>query len=273
MSPCPLDKELTSVHPRKVYYYLTTIPRQELPADSSDILTSPHAGFNGGKRIISPSISSGSVDEDSEAAEERRRDALSPSPEVDLSAHDLDPAGSGPEVDFVTPPTPAGSSFSGRSSLARDGSNGSPSEDVLSHNHRAASPPLEGDEKEFTQTASNMRMRGMSLDDLTVRPSTETLNLPQTEEDEEEKARKNREAAEALFGTHHPQMGLALASSPMVKPIQLPVAEKEVKQERQDLEMQEPMSILGESGMGLTWDTRETEDIQIEDLDDLFGSI
>lgn len=36
--------------------------------------------------------------------------------------------------------------------------------------------------------------------------------------------------------------------------------------------MIEESSVLGESGIGLTWDTREEEDIQIEDLDDLFGS-
>ena len=233
---------------------------------------SAHAGGKGGRRIISPSISNASVDEDTEAAEERKRDAMSPSPEIDFS-EDLDVGVPGVQVDFVTPPTPAGSSFSGRSSLARDGSNGSSPDNALSHNHKAASPPLEGDEKEFTLTASNMRMRGMSLDDPRVRPSTEDSIEVVVEETEEEKAKRNREAAEALFGAHHGQdSSLMITSSPLMKAIQPPAAGKEIRQETQDGEMKESISILGDNGVGLTWDTREAEDIQVEDLDDLFGA-
>lgn len=273
LSPCPLDKELTSVHPRKIYYYLTTIPKQDLPADSSNILDTSHPGGKGGKRIISPSISNASVDEDAEAAEERKRDALSPSPEVDLSAPEIDAIAPVPNFDIVPSPRPAGSTFSNRSSLTRDGSGGSTSESVLAHNHRAASPPLEGDEKEFTQTASSMRMRGMSLDDSPTRPSTEDILDLHVAEDEEEKAKQNREAAEALFGGHHPQqIGLPFTSSPMINPMQSATADRPVKLESDDVAMQDTMSILGNEGTGLTWDTREPEDIQIEDLDELFGA-
>ena len=275
LSPCPLDKELTTVHPRKVYFFLTTSPRQEIPADSSDILNNSVVGSKG-KRVISPSISNASVDGDAEAAEERKREALSPSPEVDLSVHDVVMDVKDSATEFVTPGTPAASSYSGRSSLARDGSNASQAETGLNHNHRAASPPLEGDEKEFTQTASSMRMRGMSLDDPNLRPSTEDLGDMVVEESEEQVAKRNREAAEALFGAHHhqPLGSLAMMSSPMVKPSQPVVVDREIKREDSDVVMQESTSsILGESGMGgLTWDTREPEDIQIEDLDDLFGA-
>lgn len=278
LSPCPLDKELTTVHPRKVYFFLTTSPRQEIPADSSDIINDSAAGTKG-KRVISPSISNASVDGDAEAAEERKREALSPSPEVDLSVHDVGIGATDSAPEFVPPGTPAAaSSYSGRSSLARDGSKASQTENRANHNHnhRAASPPLETDEKEFTQTASSMRMRGMSLDDPTVRPSTEELGEMVIEESEEQVARRSREAAEALFGAHHPQaMGaMALMSSPMVKPSQPAGLEREVKKEEGDMVMQvSTVSILGDSAMGgLTWDTREPEDIQIEDLDDLFGA-
>lgn len=273
LSPCPLDKELTTVHPRKIYYFLTTLPRQEFPANSLDISAAPHTGGKGGRRVISPSISNASIDEDAEAAEEHRRNALSPSPEVELSTEDLDfPAPDG-QGDFVTPPTPAGSSFSGRSSLARDGSHGSPPEDILIRNHKAVSPPLEGDEKEFTQTASSMRMRGMSLDDPTVRPSTEDFHEMEIEETEEEKAKRNREAAEALFGTQHAQdTGMGGLSSPLVKPLHSVVVERALKRENEDTEMKETISILGDSGHSLTWETREPENIRIEDLDDLFGA-
>ena len=239
------------------------------------------SGGKGGKRIISPSLSNASVDEDQEGAEARKRDALSPSPEVDLSAHDLD-AGMAEDT-FTTPPTPAGS-YSGRSSLARDGSSGSMSEDVnLVHNHRAASPPLEGDEKEFTQTASNMRMRGMSLDDQSIRPSLETMNASvetsldvPMEETEEEKAKRNREAAAALFGgqgDHLPDTNSTILSSPFMKPMVVPAAvEKEIKKEAVDVEMEEPISILGDRGFGTGWDSREPENIGLEELDELFGA-
>ena len=276
LSPCPLDKELTTVHPRKVYFFLTTLPRQSFPADFSDSIPRPHAGGKGGSRIISPSISSASIDEDPEAAEERRRDALSPSPEINFSTEDLDVSAPTLEFEFTTPPTPAASSLSGRSSLARDGSNGSSSDSASSHSYKAASPQLERDEKEFTQTASSMRMRGMSLDDPIIRPSTEDINEIETEETEEEKAKRNREAAEALFGAHHAQAAsMPIMNSPLVKPTQQVLIEKEIKQEGGDIEMGESISILGDGGgelSGLTWDTRELEDIRIEDLDDLFGA-
>ena len=244
------------------------------------------SGGKGGKRIISPSLSNASVDEDTEGAEDRKRAALSPSPEVDLSTHDLDVVVA--DDDFTTPPTPA-ASFSGRSSLARDGSNGSTPEEIsLAHNHRAASPPLEGDEKEFTQTASNMRIRGMSLDEHSIRPSLETGDAATQathegpmEETEEEKARRNREAAAALFGGQEDQIqdtNTSMVSSPFLKPTSSGlsvVEEKEIKiEENGDVEMmEEPNSILGARGaFGTGWDTREPENIGLDELDDLFGA-
>ena len=272
-SPCPLDKELTTVHPRKVYFFLTTRPRQDIPTSSLDIFNAPHGGGKGGRRVISPSISSASIDEESETHDERKRTTLSPSPEVELSTDDLHFAGTDGEETFMTPATPAGSSFSGRSSLNRDGSSGSSSENIHSHNHKAASPPLEGDEKEFTQTASSVRMRGMSLDDSMVKPSTENTQFMEVEETEEEKAKRNCEAAEALFGTHHAQDStMPNLSSPLVRPIQYAITGLEIKHEDEDIEMEESISILGNNGVGLTWDTREPENIQVEDLDDLFGA-
>lgn len=239
------------------------------------------AGGKGGKRIISPSISSASIDEDLEGADDRKRAALSPSPEIDLSTHEIDAAIEGADDDFGTPPTPTGS-FSGRSSLARDGTSGSASETTrLVHNHRAASPPLEGDEREFTQTASSMRMRGMSLEDVNVRQSTE-VEKPATEEvapdemmveeSEEEKAKRNREVAAALFGSHHEhgqELGLSLMSSPLYQHTIPIVANGFKKEEPADVEMVESMSILGESGF--TWDAREPAIIGLDELDDLLG--
>lgn len=271
LSPCPLDKELTTIHPRKVYFFLTTLPRQAIPADSSDIINLP-VNVMGNKRIISPSISNASVDGDAEAAEERKREALSPSPEVDLSVHELSTGVHDTAVEFQARGIPGGASFPDRASIAREGSSVSQSDNALSH--RAASPPLEGDEKEFTQTASSMRMRGMSLDEPTTNPPIEEMtDAVLVDETEEEKVKRNREAAEALFGPHnHPATGMALMSSPLVKPAQSDAATRFIKKENEDVPMQETTSILGNDGMSLTWDTREPEDIQIEDLDDLFGA-
>lgn len=289
LSPCPLGKELIPVHPRKVFYFLTTLPRQEIPIDSSDIISSPFIGSlgtggKGGKRIISPSLSNASIDEDAESVEDRKRAALSPSPEVDLSVPELDMDVPGPEDDFDPPTTPAGSSFSGRSSLARDGTSGVSSGVIdLVHNHRAASPPLEGDEKEFTQTASSMRMRGMSLDELNIRESTEDGNSRmhdptemQIEETEEEKATRNQEAAATLFGSHHEHgqgMDMVMMSSPLVKPVPASgLSEGSVKREDMvDVEMKESTTILGDGAFGMGWDIRDPEAIELEELDDLLG--
>lgn len=186
--------------------------------------------------------------------------------------------------DFTTPPTPA-ASFSGRSSLARDGSNGGTPEGLsLVHNHRAASPPLEGDEKEFTQTASNMRIRGMSLDQHSIRPSLETMNHRietavdvQMDETEEEKAKRNCEAAATLFGGHTDHIQYTdptIMSSPAMKAVPgSSVVEKEIKvEEAADVEMEEPISILGDGGFGTGWNTRELENIGLDELDDLLGA-
>ncbi|MCJ1389153.1 hypothetical protein MMC18_002008 [Xylographa bjoerkii] len=286
LSPCPLGKELIPIHPRKVYYYLTTVPRQEIPADSTDILSSIHittigSGGKGGKRIISPSLSNASVDEDTDAAAERRRDALSPSPEVDLFTPELDNRAPGAEDDFPTPPTPAGSSFSGRSSLARDSSNGSSSEVInLVHSNRAQTPPLEGDEREFTQTASSMRMRGMSLDESTIRESREIdtiaaadVNVMYVEETEEEKAKRNSEAVATLFGGQHHQQqesALAIMTSPLVKPVVGHIV-REMAKGTNNIEMGDSVSILGERGFMFNWDIKRPENVDLDELDDLFG--
>ena len=285
LSPCPLGKELIPIHPRKVFYFLTTSPRQEISTNSSNATTSNlignlGPGRNGGTRIISPSLSSASTDGDAENGEERKREALSPSPEVDLSALDFDIDAPGIEADFNAPITPGGPSFSERSSLARDGSNGSEGMNLI-HNHRSVSPPLEGDEKEFTQTASDMRMRGMSLDDLNVRESTETAHPADDpadmhmDESEEERAQRSREAAAALFGDQHGnghEGSMGLLSSPMVKPMQLHGSMSRERREcTVDVDMRSSTSILGESRFGGGWEPVDPENIDLDELDDLLG--
>lgn len=131
-----MAKELILIHPRKVYYYLTTFPRQPIPDPSDDLIL----GVDG--KQITPSVSS--LDQDDVDMIARQR---SPSPEVDLSSPDFE---ENQDVDLDNPAGRGTSSdqFPDPSSHTR-----------LMHSHRAASPPLEGDEKEFTQTASAVRER------------------------------------------------------------------------------------------------------------------
>ncbi|KAI0534126.1 hypothetical protein GGR58DRAFT_516387 [Xylaria digitata] len=130
--PCPLAKELESIHPRRTYFYLTMCPHLPLP----DPFSIQH------NAIDTPSLSSsGSTTEDTE--NDRRRE-LSLSPEVDLSSPEFEDM----EEDYPVPRTSIGSA-SGRHRPLH----------TLSRIHRAEEPPLEKDEKEFTQTADGLQRR------------------------------------------------------------------------------------------------------------------
>ncbi|PHH61967.1 hypothetical protein CDD80_1398 [Ophiocordyceps camponoti-rufipedis] len=130
IAPCPIAKELETLHPRRTYFYLTTYPRQPLPDP-----TIAHT-------VVTPSVSL-TDDSGSDDVEARRRD-LSPSPEVDLSSPEFDDA----DDDFVMPMTPVGSYKPRYLRLSRD--------------TRHDSPPLEKDEREFTQTADVLQKRKLT---------------------------------------------------------------------------------------------------------------
>ncbi|PGH32597.1 hypothetical protein GX50_04633 [[Emmonsia] crescens] len=154
LSPCPVAKELIPVHPRKVFFYLTTSPHQTLP-EASDGIQTPRTG----SKRITPSVSDPSIDPD-DADEElaRERARLSPSPEVDLSAPEFDDEDG---VELNGHSAPGGPHTSNRNYGVR-GNLSNIHNHRLSYNHRSISPPLEGDEKEFTQTASSVRERTSS---------------------------------------------------------------------------------------------------------------
>lgn len=131
LAPCPLAKELETVHPRRTYYFLTTFPRQPLPVSGS-VQQRPNRVSD-----ITPSVSL-TDDSGSEELEDRRRQ-LSPSPEIDL-----------PRPDFYDghdemPATPLGLVPKYHSRNIGD----------LPHDL----PPLEKDEREFTQTADILQKR------------------------------------------------------------------------------------------------------------------
>ena len=275
-SPCPLAKELIPVHPRKVYFFLTTVPRQDIPANSSDILCSPlaarfEAGGKNGKRIISPSLSNASVDEDVEAAEERKRSALSPSPEIDLTNHDLDFGTSETSDDFDMS-APSAPPFPTRRTLKRDASSGSGSDELtISRMSRATSPQLEEDESEFNQTATSMRLRGVSLDE--PKPEVEVEEAMDVDGIDDQNAIKDQTAVLALFGSASHGLAPSLMSSPMVRPRSShSTLDKEIKLEpSMDVDVQETTLTNGdESRLDMSWDVQQTRDVQLEDIDDLF---
>lgn len=242
LSRCPLDKKLVGTHPKRVYYFLSTCPHQPIPADGGNV---PAAA-----RIISPSLSSAASEgEDMDA---RSRARLSPSPELDLS--DYDENGTDPFTSQTHPPTTAN----------------------IAHNRRAQSPPLEKDEREFTQTASFLQQRRRSQELERARSaSAPTQPAPPAdvtmdevhlsiEETEESAARKNSEIAVALFGQVDGVVNFSTnfaPSSPVVKPtlhIDMPppaFKRTEVKLDLDDLD----------------WSMKSPETIELDELDVLFG--
>ncbi|KAF3011298.1 hypothetical protein E8E14_000108 [Neopestalotiopsis sp. 37M] len=145
-SPCPLAKELETVHPRRTYFYLTMCPHQPLPDASTQLAQ---------RAIATPSLSgSTSASEDAESADNDRRRELSLSPEVDLSSPEFDDM----EEDVPMPGTPMGSVSLSRSRPAP----------ILSK--QKDEPPLEKDEREFTQTADGLQKRKLSGSLLSVNP-------------------------------------------------------------------------------------------------------
>ncbi|KAH8808440.1 hypothetical protein F5884DRAFT_677178 [Xylogone sp. PMI_703] len=225
LAPCPLAKELETVHPRRTYFYLTTYPHQPIPDPASHA----HASFPQ-RTIISPSLSSA---DEAEADAERRRE-ISPSPEVDLSSPEFE------NDDMPMPPTPSGS-YTGRV-------------DRIVRNHRAASPPLEKDEREFTQTARGMQKRKLTGD-------SETTGVPSLEM-EDQQARNFLEP-DMLFGEGRPGAaviaGSVFLSSPAMKP------SPSMNTLKRSLE--EPTDLWSRLDAATEWDMRDPEHIELDELD------
>lgn len=184
----------------------------------------------------------------------RARSRMSPSPELDLSDYD-ESGSSDPFSSQVHPPTVAN----------------------IAHNRRAQSPPLEKEEREFTLTATSLqqerrrqqaeRERSASL---SAEPSqTSDISMDDVaqsiEETEELAARKNSEAAAALFGH--------LASSSFDFSVDSPA----LKSQAFHLEMPPPMFKPHEVKLEIadidwSWtDMRSPENIELDELEEMFG--
>ncbi|KAH7077716.1 hypothetical protein BKA63DRAFT_270710 [Paraphoma chrysanthemicola] len=242
LSRCPLDKILVGTHPKRVYYFLSTCPHQPIPADAGSV---PSAA-----RIITPSLSSAASEEEDVDARSRAR--MSPSPELDLS--DYDESSVDPFSSQAHPPTTAN----------------------IAHNRRAQSPPLEKDEREFTQTASFLQQRRRSQEAERQRSASASAEPTQrsdvimeevhqsVEETEESAARKNSEIAVALFG--HMDATAAFPTtfapgSPALKPLL-------------HIEMPPPAhkpQLLKFDADDLDWAMKSPETIDLDELDEIFG--
>lgn len=143
---------------------------------------------------------------------------------------------------MATSPTPTGS-FHGRSRA----------EPALRHN-RASSPPLEKDEKEFTQTARGMQKRQMSAD-------VTMLCVPS---ELEEHSARVLETDASLFCEPR---GLTVTNSsvfvtsPAMKPIlQLSTLKRG---------LEETGELWSRIDGAMDWDMRSPEHIELDELDDM----
>ena len=257
LSPCPLAKELIPVHPRKVFFYLTTSPHQALPENSDDIIT---PSINDVKRLT-PSITDPSIHEDDADVDFPERSRLSPSPEFSFSSLELD------EDISMAPPTP-GETFSGRSSVSGDGA-----ADRRMPRNRAPSP-LEADEKGFTETATSVRARGMSLHEPIVQVSIEVTEDQDTQDEPVEETpemtnKKDQELGYELFGQAHGALGvpsqMISTNSPMIRPRHVSAVETVVKKvdvvsQQEDVEMAE-----------CSWELDSPENVELDELDGMFS--
>ncbi|KAF4981751.1 hypothetical protein FZEAL_2502 [Fusarium zealandicum] len=223
---CPLAKELESVHPRRTYFFLTTCPRQPLP-EAGSIISSRRA-------LDTPSVSltddSGSDDIDS------RRRELSPSPEVDLSDHCFEDG----DDDFAMPATPIGSLPSYHHYVPNR------------RNSRHNSPPLEKDEREFTQTADFLQKRKFTED----APAAETADRNHTSE--------YGYRDDIWFGEHRIFGSTAFLTSPSMKPSSMSNVGSSA---RKDDEAENWLKL----NKLMEWD-RTAESIEIDELDCLLDA-
>ncbi|KAK3619109.1 hypothetical protein LTR56_024221 [Elasticomyces elasticus] len=279
VSPCPLAKDLSAVHPRRLFFYLTTTQHQPIP-EVAEPFVAP-------KRNISPPQSSASAEEDERY--NRRRTALSPSPEVDLSSPELD------QDTVERPPTP-GAPFSGRNSLSRDSRSSS-----LSHPKRAASPQLEREERDFKQTANQLYEQAqqrrnslqqdtkMEQDDAVAGADRDDVSVSMSiEETEENAALRHHADAAALFG-HAEHLKIPSApimmdfSSPMMRPqcelhldlVPSPMKMSSFTEHTDDMSLAPTStgSSLSLLDTAFAWDTLQSpENIELAELDDMFDA-
>ncbi|KAK4198591.1 hypothetical protein QBC40DRAFT_90633 [Triangularia verruculosa] len=250
-TPCPLAKELESVHPRRTYFYLTTCPHQPLP-DPAQAATLSHLAHN--RTIISPSISSGASNSEDADSDAIRRRELSPSPEVDLSSPEFD------DMDDEMPSTPIGS-------YSLPGFCLPPTSHFIAHHlngrsssRRAASPPLEKDEKEFTQTATGLQKRKLNGDLLKANPPAPVEQPALVDLEKEEGSLFGGNNTATSSSNNNSGINLSFVSSPAIRStMYFPITRKDAETES-----------WNKWDSMLEWD-RSPENIELDELDGLLS--
>lgn len=245
LSPCPIAKELVPVHPRKVFFFLTSRPRGELPANSDDIIAPAISDI----KRLTPSITDPSV-EDEEALERHERMQFSPSPEVELFSPEL--SSSKPIPAIPTIPVTPGSSYSGRS-LHEE-----PIEPPRRQrpSNRAPSPTLEADERGFTETASAVRASRLSQ-----QASDLQINVQQPEEP---RYQAEHEVASSLFGKLSGTLSTSINDKHhlMSSPMMIPKHNLSLHIRDIDMDLDEP-----------AWNIKSPEAISFDELDQMFDDL
>ncbi|WYZ35629.1 hypothetical protein EsH8_X_000276 [Colletotrichum jinshuiense] len=158
-----------------------------------------------------------------------RRRELSPSPEVDLSNSEFDDA----DDDFAMPTTPVGSL---------------PNSLRYARSQRSASPPLEKDEREFTQTADGLQKRKLARELSSVGTGEHSANAYESTRDD------------AMFAVNSGPGTIHFITSPAIKATMPSSIKKETD---------------GDSwlklGNLLEWD-HSPENIELDELDCLLDS-
>ena len=201
-----------------------------LPENSDDIIT-PEI------KRLTPSISDSSMDD-----VEHDRSRMSPSPEIELYS---------PELDHGSPiPSTPGEGFS-----AREGP-----QEIKIRPTRAPSPPLEADEKGFTETATAVRARGTSL------KAPVQISIEERREDESPEMRQRKDQ-ELLFG--HLQVNdpnrMFGGSSPLIKGLSKELSQLDTMQ-IDDVDVDVDIDIDIDAGVA-SWNLLSPENIDMEDLD------
>ena len=227
------------MHPRKVFFFLTTQPRGQLPANSDDIITPVLVDI----KRLTPSISDPSIEEEEMDRHERMR--FSPSPEVDLFSPELD--NSSP-----VPPTP-GSPFNSHSLPEDPMPIPQPRPRTV---NRAPSPGLEADERGFTETASAVRASRLlqQTSDLQINIAAPIENLPQ---------RPDHDVGMELFGRSHGGLSVLeqqkhMMSSPMMVPKHNPTL--------QILDIDTDMD-------DVSWNIKSPETTSFDEIDQMFDDL
>lgn len=135
-APCIIAKQLITTHPRRIYFYLATCPHQPIPQHENDAASK--------RSVVSPALS--------DDEEDRRRTELSPSPEVDLEL--------GEESETDSPDETSSSLSTSRASIIMRERTTSPAS--LNNKSALSTPALEGDEREFSQSAIFIERRSAS---------------------------------------------------------------------------------------------------------------